>query len=127
MNKVKTMSKTMLKKRVHQKTNSKLAAALYLAYKNPSWLKFVKLLSQSTKKYSSINLAEIDKQTSMGDIVLVPGKVLSLGEITKKIRVCSFGISSEALEKLKKTRSEWVHIMDEIKKNPKAEALKIIK
>ena len=70
---------------------------------------------------------EIDKQTSMGDTVLVPGKVLSLGEITKKIRVCSFGISQEALEKLKKTRSEWVNILDEIKRNPKAEALKIIK
>ena len=127
MNKVKQISKTSLKKRIHKKTNPKLAAAIYLAYKNPSWMKFAKLLSQSTKKHSSVNLAEIDKQTSMGDTVLIPGKVLSIGEVTKKIKVCSFGISQEALEKLKKTRSEWINILDEIKKNPKAEALKIIK
>lgn len=70
---------------------------------------------------------DIDKQTSMGDIVLVPGRVLAMGEITKKIRICSFGISKEALERLNKTRSQWVSILDEIKKNPKAEGIKIIK
>jgi len=127
MNKVKQISKTRLKRRVHQKTNPKVAAAIYLAYKNPSWMKLAKLLSQSTRKHSSVNLMEIDKQTSLGDSVLVPGKVLSLGEVTKKIKICSFGISKEALEKLKKTKSEWVNITDEIKRNPKAEALKIIK
>ena len=127
MNKVKPISKTRLKRRVHKKTNPKVAAAIYLAYKNPSWMKYAKLLSQSTRKHSSVNLMDIDKQTSLGDAVLVPGKVLSLGEITKKIKVCSFGISQEALEKLKKTKSEWVNILDEIKKNPKAEGLKVIK
>jgi len=122
-----TMSKTTLKERMHKKTNPGLAAAIYLALKTPAWLKLAKLLSQSTKKQSSVNLGEIDKQTSMGDSVLVPGRVLGVGEITKKIRICSFGISKEALERLSKTRSEWVYILDEIKKNPKAEGLKIIK
>jgi large subunit ribosomal protein L18e len=121
------MSKTTLKERMHKKTNPRLAAAIYLALKTPAWLKLAKLLSQSTKKQSSVNLGEIDKQTSMGDSVLVPGRVLGVGEITKKIRICSFGISKEALERLSKTKSEWVYILDEIKKNPRAEGLKIIK
>ena|SRR3972149_7178277 len=121
------MSKTALKVRIHKKTNPRLAAAIFLATKNPAWMKFAKLLSQSTKKHSSVNLKEIDKQTSLGDTVLVPGRVLSVGEITKKIRICSFGISKEALERLTKTRSEWISILDEIKKNPKAEGFKVIK
>ncbi len=121
------ISKTRLKARIHKKTDPRLAAAIYLAIKSPAWLKLAKMLSQSTRKHSSVNLAEIDKQTSMGDTILVPGKVLSVGEITKKIKICSFGISKEALERLSKTRSEWVHILDEIKKNPRAEGLKIIK
>ena len=58
---------------------------------------------------------------------MIVGKVLSIGEITKKIKICSFGISNEALEKLKKTKSEWISIADEIKKNPKAEGIKIIR
>ncbi|MBS3066093.1 50S ribosomal protein L18e [Candidatus Pacearchaeota archaeon] len=128
MNKVrKQISKTSLKERIHNKTNPRLAAAIFLASKSSAWMKLAKLLSQSTKKHSSVNLEEIDKQTSMGDTVLVPGKVLSLGGITKKLKICSFGISKEALEKLKKTKSEWVNILEEIKKNPRAEGLKIIK
>lgn len=127
MNKQKPMSRTTLKARLHRKTNPTLAAAIYLSTKNPAWLKLTKLLSQSTKRQSSINLGDIDKQTSMGDTVLVPGRVLGVGEITKKIRICSFGISEEALERLAKTRSEWCNILDEIKKNPKAEGIKIIK
>ncbi len=128
MNKIsRQMSRTKLKVRVHRKTNPRLAAAIFLATKNPAWLKLAKLLSQSTRNQSSVNLEDIDSQISMGDTVLVPGRVLSVGEITKKVRICSFGISKEAAEKLKKTKSEWVHILDEIKKNPKAEGLKIIK
>lgn len=121
------LSRTTLKKRLHKKTNPILVAAIFLAGKNPVWIKLSRLLSQSTRKHSSVNLEKIDKQTSMGDTVLVPGKVLSMGEITKKIRICAFGISKEALEKLKKTKSEYSHIFEEIKKNPKAEGLKIIR
>ena len=121
------ISKTSLKARVHKKTNPRVASAIFLATKNPKWLKLAKLLSQSTRKHSSINLEQIDKQTSLGDTVLVPGKVLAVGEITKKVKSCSFGISKEALERLTKTRSEWINILDEIKKNPNAEGLKIIK
>lgn len=121
------ISKTKLKIRAHRKTNPRMMTLSYLAMKSPNWNKFAKLLSESTKKHSSVNLGDIDKQTSLGDSVLVPGKVLSLGEITKKVKICSFGISKEAHEKLSKTRSEWINILDEIKKNPKAEGLKIIK
>jgi large subunit ribosomal protein L18e len=121
------ISRTKLKVRVHRKTSPRLSAAIFLATKSPAWLKLAKLLSQSTRNQSSVNLEDIDSQISMGDTVLVPGRVLSVGEITKKVKICSFGISKEAAEKLKKTKSEWVHILDEIKKNPKAEGIKIIK
>lgn len=120
------LSRTKLKIRSRKKTSPELAATISLALKTSAWVKYVKLLSQPTKKHSSINLKKIDKQTSMGDTVLIPGRVLSSGEITKKIRICSFGISKEALENLSKTKSEWATILDEIKKNPKAEGIKII-
>jgi large subunit ribosomal protein L18e len=129
MNKPKkaSISKTSLKQRIHRKTNPQLAATIFLVSKNPAWFKFAKLFSESTRKHSSVNLGQIDAQTSMGDTIIVPGRVLGVGEITKKVRICSFGISKEARENLKKTRSEWIHVLDEIKKNPKAEGLKVIK
>ncbi len=122
-----SISRTKLKRRIKDKTNPETADAIALALKNPAWNKYAKLLSQSTRKQSSLNLGEIDAKTTMGDTVLVPGRVLAVGEVTKKLRICSFGISKGAMENLKKTRSEWIHISDEIKKNPKAEGLKVLK
>lgn len=122
----KLISKTTLKLRARKKTNPELEEAIRLATKNASWNKYAKILSQSTRKYSSINLKDIDNQATLGSTILVSGKVLSLGEITKKIKICSLGISEHAKEKLLKTRSEWVSILEEIKKNPKAEGIKLI-
>ena len=121
------LSRTSLKERVRKKTSPMISGALALAIKTLAWSKHAKMLSQSTRKHSSVNLSDIDSKVSMVDTVLVPGKVLSIGEITKKIKICSFGISKEALEKLKKTKSSWTSIVDEIKSNQKAEGLKIIK
>ncbi len=120
-------SKRTLKVRVRKKTAPKVTAAILLAIKSPGWQKFAKLISMPTRQQPSVNLKDIDDKVSMGDTVFVPGKVLSLGDITKKIRICSFGISEEALDKLKKTKSEWTHILEEIKKNPKAEGVKLIR
>jgi large subunit ribosomal protein L18e len=127
MNERTSISRTKLKIRIHRKTDPRLAAVIFLASKNKAWFKFAKLFSQATRQHAVANLSAIDKQTSMGDTILIPGRVLSVGEITKKIRVASFGISKEARERLNKTRSEWIHILDEMKKNPKAEGIKLIK
>lgn len=121
------MSKRKVKVRRRKKTDPRVAEAISLALKNTGWQKFAKIFSTPTRKQVSVNLKEIDDKVAIGETVIVPGKVLSLGDITKKVRICSFGISSEALDKLTKTKSEWAHIVDEIKNNPKAEGVKLIK
>jgi len=122
-----TISKTKLKERARKKTNPELAATILAAAKNAQWIKYAKILSSPTRKHISVNLSDIDKKASTGDTILVPGKVLSLGNLTKKVRICSFFISKPAKNKLKETKSEWVPILKEIKENPKAEGLKIIR
>ena len=122
-----TISKTKLKKHLRRKTNPSLTMTIFLAKKHKPWLPVAKLLAGSTRKHSSVNLTDIEKQTTTGDTVLIPGKILSKGDITKKVRICALGFSAMAKEKLKKTKSEAVSIMDEIKINPKAEGLKIIR
>ncbi|MBU0466649.1 MAG: 50S ribosomal protein L18e [Nanoarchaeota archaeon] len=121
------LSKTKLKSRTKKKTNPVLVETLNAAIKNPSWKEVSKLLSTPTRRYSSVNLFEIDKQTKAGDTVIIPGKVLSKGEMTKKVRICALSISEKAKEKLKPTKSEIVSILEEITKNKKAEGIKIIK
>ena len=121
------ISKTKIKSRIKRKTKSELAETIRLATKNESWIKLAAILSGPTRQYSSVNLEEIEKQTTVGDTVIIPGKVLSKGEITKKVRICALSFSQTALDKLKKTKSEAVSILEEIKKNLKASGVKLIK
>ncbi len=121
------MSKTKLKLRARKKTNPELMETILLARKNQAWLKIAKIIAGPRRLQPSINLSEIDKNSKIGDTIIVPGKILSKGEITKKIKLSALSISAQAKEKLKSTKSEFIHLIEEINKNKKAEGIKIIK
>lgn len=120
------LSNTEFKKRVKRKTNPEIAETIKLAQKNEPWKQVAKILSGSTRLYASVNLSDIDKETTPGDTVLILGKVLGSGDLTKKVRICALSFSESALAKLKKTKSEAVSIIDEIRINKKAAGVKII-
>ncbi len=119
-------SKTVIKSRLKRKTNQEIVDTILLGTKNPRWMKIAQIVSNSTRKYASINLSDIEKETKIGDTILIPGKILSSGKLSKKVRICALSISSHALDKLKETKSEFFTILEEMKKNPKAEGIKLL-
>ncbi|MEK6888560.1 MAG: 50S ribosomal protein L18e [Nanoarchaeota archaeon] len=121
-----SLSLTKIKNKARRKTNPELFETISLARRNFSWLKLAHVLSGPTNKFSSINLGEIDEKAKEGDTILIPGKVLSSGDISKKVRIVALSISSSAKDKLKKTKSEFATILQEIKINPKANGLKVM-
>ena len=121
------ISKTKISKRIKRKTHSEIVETVNAAKENKEWNKIAQLISGSRRKYSSVNLKEIEKQTKVGDTVIIPGKVLGSGTISKKVRVCAINFSESAKEKLKENKGEIVTILEEIKKNPKAEGVKVIR
>jgi len=121
------ISKTKINKRGRRKTSSEIVDTLTATKKNKEWSKVSQIISGSRRRYSSVNLKEIDKETKTGDTIIVPGKVLGQGNITKKIRVCAINFSESARDKMKENKGEVVTILEEIKKNPKAEGIKILR
>lgn len=124
---MRTISNTKIKIRSERKTNPFLRETILAARKNLKWNNVARLLSGSTKNQTKLNLFEIDKETKAGDTVIIVGKVLSKGELTKKLRICALSVSEKAHEKVKAQKSELVSIMEEIIKNPKAEGIKILR
>lgn len=121
------ISKTKIKFNSKRKTNPAVVEILALAMKRKEWLHVAKMLSSSTRKYSMLNLSDIDKETKEADTVMIIGKVLGSGNVSKKVRVCALNFSKSALDKLKKAKAEIVTIAEEIKKNPKCEGVKILR
>jgi len=120
-------SKTLIEKQLEKKSNSILVKTIISAKKNKSWFKVAELLSTPRRKRMNVNLSEISKKAKEGEIVVVSGKVLSGGEVDKKIKVVALNFSADAREKLLKSKSEVSSILDEIKKNPGAKGIKILK
>lgn len=119
-------SKSKIEQQLRRKTSSELVQTILAAKKNEDWQKIAGMLSTSTRNMGVINLDQIDKGSKEGDTILVPGKVLGNGDISKKIRIIAFKFSEEAEKKLKNKKCETRTIIEEIKLNPKAEGVKIL-
>ncbi len=119
-------SKTKIEQQSQKKNNPQLVETIRAAKKTSSkfWLEIAGVLSSPRRNAIALNLNEIEKITKEGDSIVIPGKILSQGEISKKIAVIAFGFSEKAREKLLKTKSLAVNMIDEIKKNPEAKGLK---
>lgn len=120
-------SKTLIEKQTKVKTNSELVETILEAKKHEAWLPIAAILSGPARKRASVNLDKIDAETKEGDVVVVPGKVLSQGSINKKVKVVALGFSELAKEKLLNAKCETETMLNEIKKNASSKGVKIIK
>ncbi|MAE49267.1 hypothetical protein CMI48_00400 [Candidatus Pacearchaeota archaeon] len=120
------MSKTQLKSRSRRKTNPYLKETLALALKNDAWHAAARKLSGPTRQQASLNLDQIDAKAKPGDTVLVPGKILSQGSLTKKLALVALSISPAAQAKLSESKSTFHTVKEEITKNEKASGVVIL-
>ncbi len=120
-------SKTKIEKQTLKKRNPEIVETIRAAKKKEKWLKVAAILSGPRRKMPNLNLTDIEGGSKEGDTVIVPGKVLSQGEINKKIKVVALGFSEKAREKLMKSKSDPTNILEEIKKNPDAKGIKVLR
>jgi large subunit ribosomal protein L18e len=89
------------------------------------WKRIAYELEKPTRNRREVNISKIDKYTKENEIALVPGKVLSNGDLTKKITVAAFKFSQQATEKINK-KGKAISIQDLMKDNPKGKKVRII-
>jgi len=119
------ISKTKIDKRMQRKTNPYLVETIKALKRTNT--EIAKILVMPKRKWLSMNLEEIERKVASGDKILVPGKVLSSGNLSKKLKIVAWSISDKAEEKLKESKSEFVLLVDEMKKNPELKDLKVLK
>ncbi len=120
-------TKTKIEKQLKKKTNSVLVETIIAAKKNKNWGEVASVLSGSRKNQPNLNLEDIEKEVGDAEVIVVPGKVLSQGEVAKKFKIVALGFSEKAREKLLKADCEVSSMLDEIKKNPEAKGIKVLK
>ena len=94
--------------------------------KAPIWLKLAEMALKPSKTKRVVNLGQIDRHVSDNDIVIVPGKVLGTGNISHKITLCSFSISTTGAKKVLQSGGKIIGVSQMIKNNPTGKGVKII-
>ena len=82
--------------------------------KKPAFIKIAETLEKPRRKRIEVNLWKINKHAKEGELIIVPGKVLAYGKLTKKVTIASFNASEKAIEKINKT-GKYITIEEAIK------------
>jgi len=120
-------TKTKIDKQIEKKTNSELVETIIAAKKKDKWLEVAGVISSSRRNSIEINLNELESKVKDGELVVIPGKILSQGELTKKVKIVALKFSEKAREKLSKAKISCSTILEEIKVNPGARGVRILR
>jgi len=104
---------------------------LLIDLKKPSqvskfWKRVAKDLSKSTRQRRVVNLYKINKYAKDGETIVVPGKVLSIGEINKKVHVAAYQFSTQAKAKIESMQGSAITIKELLQKNPDGKKVRIL-
>ncbi|MEM0094632.1 MAG: 50S ribosomal protein L18e [Candidatus Micrarchaeaceae archaeon] len=88
------------------------------ALKNENaWLQIEKLISMPKRKRIALNLKKLERVAKDGEAIVVPGKVLGVGTISKNIELCALEYSASSIGKLEKANCKILGIDEMLKKS----------
>jgi large subunit ribosomal protein L18e len=89
------------------------------------WKKISRKLSSPRRNRVEANLYRINKRTKDGDTIVVPGKVLGIGELERKITIACLNYSESVLPKVEASGSSLITIRQLLEQNPKGSGVKV--
>ncbi len=90
---------------------------------NPNLIELINKLNKQSKSEDAAIWKDVADRLST---ILVPGKVLSNGELDKKVNVVALKFSAKAQEKIESAGGECISIDEIIETNPKGSNIRII-
>jgi len=89
------------------------------------WKRIADELEKPTRRRREVNLERINRNTKKGDTAIIPGKVLSKGELDHSLKVAAWKFSENAKQKINKS-GKAISIQELIKENSKGKGVRII-
>jgi len=88
------------------------------AQKAPIWATVADRLERPRHQVLPVNVGHLDRLTEADDTVLVPGKLLAEGKLSKKLTVAAFAFSKDARSKIHAAGGVAISVHDLLKTRP---------
>ena len=89
------------------------------------WKKVSKKIAGPRNNRIEANLYRINKKTKNNDVIVIPGKVLGIGELDHKLTIACLECSNTARNKIEKSGSKILNIEDLLEQYPEGKNVKI--
>ncbi len=115
------------------KTNPQLIATISdlkaMTRENGSaiWRDVALRLEKPKRNWAEANLSKLELYAKDGETILVPGKVLAAGTISKKITVAAYDFSDAAAKAIVAAGGKTMSIEELAKANPKGTGVRIMR
>jgi len=84
----------------------------------PIWMSVADRLERPRHQATPVNVGHLDRLTAAGETVVVPGKLLAKGPLSKKLTVAAFAFSKEARTKIHAAGGVAISVHDLLKTKP---------
>lgn len=110
-------------------TNPVLIETLELLEKQDQdiWSAVRENLGKVNRDRPEVNISQVERITEEGDTVVIPGKLLGSGRLTKEVNVAAFSASKSARQQVEDEGGEYMFIRDLVEENPEGSEVKIVK
>lgn len=90
------------------------------------WKRVAVDLEKPSRSRRIVNVYKIDSTVKDGEFVVVPGKVLGNGDISKPVTVAALSFSDEAVKKILSAKGKVLTLGDALAQNPQGKNVRII-
>ncbi|MFX1285442.1 MAG: 50S ribosomal protein L18e [Promethearchaeota archaeon] len=95
--------------------------------KTKIWALLASEMSKPNRMRVAVNISRINRVSSPGDTLLIPGKVLGTGSLNHRLNVAAESFSKLAQMKIKNAGGQCLTIEELVEKNPKGSQVRLIK
>ncbi|NHJ23167.1 MAG: 50S ribosomal protein L18e [Candidatus Lokiarchaeota archaeon] len=89
------------------------------------WKQVSKKISGPRRNRIEANLYRINKKTKENDTIVIPGKILALGDLDHKLTIACLDYSTSAKDKIEKSGSKLISIEELLEQNPDGKNVKL--
>jgi len=93
--------------------------------KAPVWATVADRLERPRHQVVPVNVGHLDRWTEAGETVVVPGKLLADGRLSKKLTVAAFAYSKEARTKIHAAGGTAVSVAELMKSKPDGSGVRV--
>ncbi len=90
------------------------------------WKDIAERLAKPRRLYAEVNVSKIEKYAKENEYVIVPGKVLGGGRISKAVKVAALSFSESAKRKIEEAGGVCMDINKLLEENPSGSNVRIL-